>query len=106
MIGDSPPALRYRSAIVAAVTETKLPAMYTFPESVEAGGLMAYSFDLKELNLRAAENIDAILRGTYPGDIPYYQATTFKLSINLTTAKSLGITFPPSILGRADEVIE
>ena len=106
MIGDSPPALRYRSAIVAAVTETKLPAMYTFPESVEVGGLMAYSFDLKELNLRAAENIDAILRGTHPGDIPYYQATTFRLSINLATAKALGITFPLSILGRADLVIE
>ena len=106
MLGDSPTALRYRSAIVATVAEVKLPAMYTFPESVEAGGLMAYSFDLKELNRRAAENIDAILRGTHPGDIPYYQATTFRLSINLTTAKALGITFPPSILGRAEQVIE
>ena len=67
---------------------------------------MAYSFDLKELNRRAAENIDAILRGTHPGDIPYYQATTISLSINLVTAKALGITFPPSILGRADLVIE
>ena len=106
MLGDSPSALRFRSAIVAAVAETKLPAMYTFPESVEAGGLMAYSFDLKDLNRRAAENIDAILRGTHPGDIPYYQATTFRLSINLATAKAHGITFPPSILGRADQVIE
>ena len=106
MLGDSPSALRFRSAIVVAVAETKLPAMYTFPELVEAGGLMAYSFDLKDLNRRAAENIDAILRGTHPGDIPYYQATTFRLSINLTTAKALGITFPPSILGRADQVIE
>jgi putative ABC transport system substrate-binding protein len=106
MIGDSPAALRYRSAIVTAVAEVKLPAMYTFPESVEAGGLMAYSFDLRELNRRAADNIDAILRGTHPGEIPYYQATTFNLSINLKTAKALGITFPPSILGRADLVIE
>ena len=106
MIGDSPLAFRYGTAIVAAVAEAKLPSMYAFPESVEAGGLMAYSFDLKELNRRAAENIDAILRGTHPGDIPYYQATTFRLSINLTTAKALGITFPPSILGRADQVIE
>jgi putative ABC transport system substrate-binding protein len=106
MIGDSPAALRYRSAIVATVAEVKLPAMYTFPESVEAGGLMAYAFDLKELNRRAAENIDAILRGTPPGEIPYYQATTFNLSINLNTAKAQGITFPSSILGRADLVIE
>ena len=106
MIGDSPMALRYRAAIVAAVAEVKLPAIYTFPESVEAGGLMAYWFDLKELNRRAAENIDAILRGAHPGDIPYYQATTFGLSINLATAKAQGITFPPAILGRADQVIE
>ncbi|TAJ38900.1 MAG: hypothetical protein EPO55_14060 [Reyranella sp.] len=106
MIGDSPMAFRYGAAIVAAVTEAKLPAMYAFLESVEAGGLMAYSFDLKELNRRAAENIDAILRGASPGDIPYFQATTFNLSINLGTAKAQGITFPPSILARADEVIE
>jgi putative ABC transport system substrate-binding protein len=106
MIGDSPLAFRYGAAIVAAVAEAKLPAMYAFLESVEAGGLMAYSFDLKELNRRAAENIDAILRGTPPGEIPYYQATTFNLSINLKTAKALGIIFPPSILGRADLVIE
>ncbi|MDP1840113.1 MAG: ABC transporter substrate-binding protein [Reyranella sp.] len=106
MIGDSPLAFRYGAAIVAAVAETKLPAMYAFLESVEAGGLMAYSFDLKELNRRAAENIDAILRGTSPGDIPYFQATTFNLSINLGTAKAQGITFPPSILARADQVIE
>jgi putative ABC transport system substrate-binding protein len=106
MIGDSPMALRYRAAIVAAVAEAKLPAMYTFPESAEVGGLMAYWFDLKELNRRAADNIDAILRGANPGDIPYYQATTFGLSINLATAKAQGIVFPPSILGRADQVIE
>jgi putative ABC transport system substrate-binding protein len=106
MIGDSPMALRYRAAIVAAVAEVKLPAMYTFPESVEAGGLMAYWFDLKELNRRAAGNIDAILRGANPGDIPYYQATTFGLSINLATAKAQGIALSPSLLGRADRVIE
>lgn len=106
MIGDNPTALRYRSAIVAAAGEFKLPAMYTFPESVEAGGLMAYSFDLKELNRRAADNIDAILRGTHPGDIPYYQATTFRLSLNLATAKGQGIAFPPSVLARADQVLE
>lgn len=106
MIGDSPMAFRYGAAIVAAVAETKLPAIYAFLESVEAGGLMAYSFDLKELNRRAAENIDAILRGTHPGDIPYFQATTYSLSINLGTAKAQGITFPPSILARADQVID
>ena len=106
IFGDNPASLAYRSAIVAAVAETRLPAMYTFPETVEAGGLMAYSFDLKELNIYAARSIDAILRGTPPGTIPFYQATTFLLSVNLKTAAAQGITFPPSILGRADEVIE
>jgi len=104
--GDNPAALAYRSAIVAAVAETRLPAMYTFPETVEAGGLMAYSFDLKELNLYAARSIDAILRGTPPGTIPFYQAATFLLSVNLKTAAAQGIVFPQSILARADEVIE
>ena len=67
---------------------------------------MAYSFDLKELNIYAARSIDAILRGTPPGTIPFYQATTFLLSVNLKTAAAQGIVFPQSILGRADEVIE
>lgn len=106
IVGDSPEALQYRSDIVRAVAETRLPAMYTFPESVEAGGLIAYAFDLKELNQRAARNIDAILRGADPGEIPFYQLTRLILSINMGTAKSLGIAFPASITGRADEVIE
>ncbi len=106
MIGDGPAALAYRSAIVAAVAEVRLPAIYSFPESVEAGGLMAYSFDLAELMRRVAQDIDAILRGANPGDIPFFQASTFILSINLKTAKALDLVFPPSILGRADEVIE
>jgi putative ABC transport system substrate-binding protein len=106
MIGDGPAALAYRAAIVAAIAEARLPAIYSSPESVAAGGLMAYSFDLAELNRRVAQDIDAILRGANPGDIPFFQASTFILSINLKTAASIGITFPPSILGRADEVIE
>jgi putative ABC transport system substrate-binding protein len=106
MIADSPEALLYRTAIVEAVAKSRLPAIYTFPESVEAGGLIAYSFDLKELNRRAARDIDAILRGANPGDIPFYQVTRLILSINLKTAKALGLTIPPSILARADEVIE
>lgn len=106
IIGDSPEALQYRQEIVRAVAETGLPAMYTFPESVEAGGLIAYAFDLKELNQRSARDIDAILRGADPGEIPFYQLTRLILSVNTGTAKSLGIRFPPAILGRADEVIE
>lgn len=106
IIGDSPETLQYRSDIVRVVAEAGLPAMYTFPESVEVGGLLAYSFDLKELNQQAARNIDAILRGANPGEIPFYQLTRLILSINLGTAKTLGIVFPASILARADQVIE
>jgi putative ABC transport system substrate-binding protein len=69
-------------------------------------GLMAYSFDLVELNKRVASNIDAILRGANPGDIPYHQASKFELSINLKTAAALGLTVPASLLSSADKVIE
>jgi putative ABC transport system substrate-binding protein len=106
MIADSPESLLYRSAIVEAAAEARLPAIYTFPESAEAGGLIAYSFDLRELNHQAVRDIDAILRGANPGDIPFYQVTRLILSINLRTAGSLGLPIPPSILARADEVIE
>jgi putative ABC transport system substrate-binding protein len=92
--------------IAAAVAEARLPAIYPFKESVEAGGLMAYSFDLADLNRRAASNIDAILRGKNPGDIPYYQNSNFQLFINVKTASELGLTIPPTLLARADEVIE
>jgi putative ABC transport system substrate-binding protein len=86
--------------------DAKLPAIFHNVEAVEAGGLMAYSFDLIELYKRVANNIDAILRGAKPGDIPIYQVTKFKLSINLTTAKQLGLSVPPGLLASADKVIE
>jgi putative ABC transport system substrate-binding protein len=83
-----------------------IPAMYPLPEFVDEGGLIAYSFDLVELNRRAASDIDAILRGANPGDIPYYQASKFELSVNLKTAKALGLTVPETLLASADKVIE
>ena len=67
---------------------------------------MAYSFDLIELNKRVANNIDAILRGAKPGDIPIYQVTKFELSINLKTAKQLGLSVPYALIATADKVIE
>jgi putative ABC transport system substrate-binding protein len=67
---------------------------------------MAYSFDLMELYKHAANNIDAILRGANPGDIPFYQVTKFELSINLRAAKQLGISVPPQLAASADNVIE
>jgi len=77
-----------------------------FRESAVAGGLISYGPNFPELWRRAAEYIDRILRGTKPGEIPVEQPTKFDLVINLKTAKALGLTVPPSLLVRADEVIE
>ena len=84
----------------------RLPTMYVFPEYVEAGGLMAYGVKLADQFRRAADYVDKILRGTKPGDIPVEQPTKFDLVINLTTAKALGLELPPTLIARADEVIE
>jgi putative ABC transport system substrate-binding protein len=84
----------------------RLPTMYSFREFVEAGGLMSYGPSFPDLYRRSAEYVDKILRAAKPGDIPVEQPTKFDLVINLTTAKALGITVPPSLLARADEVIE
>jgi putative ABC transport system substrate-binding protein len=67
---------------------------------------MAYSFDLAELTKRMAATTDAILRGGNPAEIPFYQVTKFELSINLKTAKALGLTIPPTMLATADRVVE
>jgi ABC-type uncharacterized transport system substrate-binding protein len=80
--------------------------MHVSREHVEAGGLMSYGPNFPDLYRRAADNVDKILRGTKPGDIPVEQPTRFDLVLCLTTAKVLGLTVPPSLLARADEVIE
>ena len=84
--------------IAKLLGDAKLPAIFAFTESVEAGGLMAYSFDLIELHKRAANNIDAILRGAKAGNIPIYQVTKFELSVNLKTAKQLGLSVPHALI--------
>ena len=84
----------------------RLPTMHGEKTYVEAGGLMSYGPNFPDLFRRAAEQVDKILRGAKPGDIPVEQPTKFDLAINLTTAKALGLTVPPSLLAQADDVIE
>jgi putative ABC transport system substrate-binding protein len=83
-----------------------LPAVYLFKEFVEAGGLMAYSVDLRDNFRRAAIFVDRILKGARPGDLPIEQPTKFELAINLRTAKVLGLTISASVLARADHIVE
>jgi putative ABC transport system substrate-binding protein len=92
--------------IVELAQNHGLPAIYPFRGFVGIGGLMSYAADLPDLFLHAADQIDQILKGTKPGDIPFYQATKFNLGINLKTAKALGLEIPVSLLAQADEVIE
>jgi putative tryptophan/tyrosine transport system substrate-binding protein len=106
MVVDSPETFQNSTLIAKLLGDAKLPAIFHNVEAVEAGGLMAYSFDLIELYKRVGNNIDAILRGAKPGDIPIYQVTKFELSINLKTAKQLGLSVPPGLLVSADKVIE
>jgi putative ABC transport system substrate-binding protein len=84
----------------------RMPTIYGFREYVEVGGLMSYGPNIPHMFRRTADYVDKILRGTKPGDIPIEQPTKFDLVINLTTAKTLGLTIPESFLLRADEVIE
>jgi len=84
----------------------RVPTMYGFRDYIEAGGLMSYGPNLPSLFRRAADYVDKILRGAKPGDLPVEQPTKFDFIINLTTAKILGLEVPPSLVARADEVIE
>jgi putative tryptophan/tyrosine transport system substrate-binding protein len=102
----SPTTVIYRAQILDFAARARLPAMYDKKEFATDGGLMAYIPSPVEHGRRTAAYVDRILKGANPADLPIERATRFELVINIKTAKVLGLTFPPSILARADEVIE
>jgi putative ABC transport system substrate-binding protein len=95
-----------RRRIVDLAARSGLPAIYESREYADAGGLLTYGQDLYDLFRRAASYVDRILKGAEPADLPVEQATKFELVVNLKTAKALGLTILPSLLQRADQVIE
>jgi putative ABC transport system substrate-binding protein len=95
-----------RRPIIELAHRKRLPVVSQFREFADAGGLMAYGPNLPEMYRRVGAYVDRILKGTKPGDLPVEQPTKFELVINLKTAKALGLTIPPSLLARADQVLE
>jgi putative ABC transport system substrate-binding protein len=95
-----------RTRIIQHAAQSRVPTMYPWREAVEAGGLVSYATDLHDMYRRAAVYLDKILRGVKPADLPVEQPTKYELIINLKTAKTLGLEVPPTLLARADEVIE
>jgi putative tryptophan/tyrosine transport system substrate-binding protein len=96
----------HRAPIITLAARHRLPVMYPRRIYVVEGGLMGYGTDVAELFKRAAGYVDSILKGADPGELPVQRPTKFELALNLKTAKALGLTVPPSLLARADEVIE
>jgi putative tryptophan/tyrosine transport system substrate-binding protein len=102
----TPDVWRDMPLVIELVQEFRLPAAYPASYFAQIGGLIAYDVDIPQLGRVVADQMDQILRGTKPGDIPIYQAEKFTLTVNMKTAKVLGLTVPSSLLARADEVIE
>ena len=106
LVFDDALTISYSSRITALAASSRLPAMYGFRVFPDAGGLMSYGPSTVPLFRRAAALVDKILKGAKPADLPAEQPTTFELVVNVKVAKALGLTIPPSLLARADELIE
>ena len=106
VVPDQAEHFNNRWLIVGFAEKARIPAIYPSRVFAEVGGLMAYGVDPQDLYRHAAEQVDQVLNGTKPSDIPFYQPTKLELVINLKTAKALGLTVPPTLLATADEVIE
>jgi putative ABC transport system substrate-binding protein len=106
IVGDQPQNYQNLRLIIELAEKGRLPAIFPFLDSVKLGGLIAYAPDRVALGRQLANQIAQILRGASPRDIPFYQPTKFLLFINLKTAKALDIELSPSLVARADEVIE
>ena len=106
LVVASPLIVAQRVPLARLALKHRLPGMFPFKENVEAGGLMSYGADRDDLYRRAAAYVDKILKGVKPTDLPVEQASKYQLVINLQTAKALSLEVPPTLLARADEVIE
>jgi len=106
LVTSAPFMFLHRKAVIDLAAAHRIPAIYEFQVFVEPGGLMSYGVNTSEMQRRAAGYVDKILRGAKPADLPIEQPATFELVINLKSAKALGLTIPPSLLQRADQVIE
>lgn len=106
MVTPSPMFFGERRRLGELAVKHRLPTVYASAEYAEAGGLIAYGADLADGFRKAAVYLDKILKGARPGDLPIDQATKIRLVVNLKTAAALALTIPPSVLARADEIIE
>jgi putative tryptophan/tyrosine transport system substrate-binding protein len=106
LVLPSPILNAHRRVLIKLAASYRLPAFYEFKEYVQDGGLMSYGPNIADMYRRAASYVDRILNGAKPGDLPFERPAKFELVVNMRTAKALGLTIPPSILVRADQVIE
>jgi ABC transporter substrate binding protein len=106
VIGAAPSVFLNLKRLADLALQSRLPAVSVYPQFAEAGGLMGYGPNLTDLFRQAANYVDRVLKGTRPAELPIQRPAVFKLIVNLRTAKALGLTIPPSLLLRADQVIE